>query len=78
MQLLGDEPPQNVLPVVNCFYQEIIDVFKQIPNIGILMMNKIILSILCVMVKFSTCSHSIHFMTENTDRFFSANVQGEK
>ena len=35
MQLRGDESAQNVLPVVNDVCQEIIDVIKRIPNIGI-------------------------------------------
>ena len=35
MQLRRDDLPQNVLPVVNGVYQEIIDVIKQIQNIGI-------------------------------------------
>ena len=37
-----------------------------------------ILSMICMMVKCYTCSHSIHSITENINRFFSANVQGEK
>ena len=50
---------------------------KGIPNIGIKHDEKGVFSMIFMMVKCSTCSHIIHFTTENVNPFADANVEGE-